>query len=350
MTIKIILGSKSELKRKAVEHALQAAGLQQVEVVCIDTESGVNPQPVEELEIATGARNRALAARAHDSTAYALGIESGLIHPREWADIAYLVLIAPDGNEFVARTACVTIPDEIVEESRASGFQKTAGQVLADKHGCNHYDPHAFLTEGKWSRRMLLTRELATLFLESVNHPYYHRIEIAGVKRNLPIRNVPVEVDESVRIALFNLLGDWQLVEAAGVELAQRIPKGVDALLMPDGKAQALLHVLGRESRLPTFVARKELKSYMSSPTVYVKVKSITTNRMQELFLGAEDAAQLHGKNVAFVDDVVSTGGTLKALEALLEKIGARHVATLAVLTEGKERKDVIALGHLPLF
>jgi adenine phosphoribosyltransferase len=176
------------------------------------------------------------------------------------------------------------------------------------------------------------------------DHDHYG-IKIGSVTRRLPI----LEVAPNIRVAVFNLLGDWELTETAGQALAKLIPSGVEALLMPDGKAQALLHVMGRESKLPTFVARKEYKAYMGV-TVSVEVKSITTARLQVLHLSEEDYKALHGKRIAFVDDVVSTGGTLEALKGLAKVIGATHAATLAVFTEGTRREDVIALGHLPLF
>lgn len=173
-----------------------------------------------------------------------------------------------------------------------------------------------------------------------------HQITIGSITRELPIR----EVAPGVSVALFNPLGDWQLTEAAGQELAKLIPAGTEALVMPDGKAQALLHVLGRVSGLPTYVARKEFKPYMSQPVASVAVKSITTQKMQELYLGNEDAEQLRGKVIAIVDDVVSSGGTLKAMQQLLEQIGAKQTAIMAVFTEGSARPEVIALGHLPLY
>lgn len=187
------------------------------------------------------------------------------------------------------------------------------------------------------------------------HHPIRIQFENQGhefsLDRQLPIR----EVAPGVRVALFNILGDWEMAEAAGRALASKIPKEVEILLMPDGKAQALLHVLGRETGLPTVVARKERKPYMGGGLVSVEVQSITTRRIQSLFLSEEDAVRLSGKNVAFVDDVISSGGTLEALKALVEKINrvheaATHVATLAVFTEGTPREDVISLGHLPLF
>lgn len=173
-----------------------------------------------------------------------------------------------------------------------------------------------------------------------------HTVTVGSVTRELPVR----EVAPGVRVALFNPLGDWELNEAIGAELAKLVPEGMEVLVMPDGKAQALLHVLGRMTKLPTVVARKEHKPYMAAPVLKVSVKSITTNKEQALFLGADDAALLKGKKVAVVDDVVSTGGTLLAMQKLLAEAGAELVAVMAAFTEGIPRSDVIALGHLPLF
>lgn len=173
-----------------------------------------------------------------------------------------------------------------------------------------------------------------------------HHIEIGSQVRELPIR----EIAPGIRVALFDILGDWALTEAAGVALAKLLPPGVDATVMPDGKAVGLIHVVGRESGLPTYIPRKEKKPYLAEPVVRVEYKSMTTDRRQTLFLGADHGEALRGKRVAIVDDVVSTGETLAAVRALLEQVGAEHAATLAVFTEGDERSDVITLGHLPLF
>ena len=173
-----------------------------------------------------------------------------------------------------------------------------------------------------------------------------HTITVGSDTRALPIR----EVAPGIRVALFNLLGDWELTEALGTELTALIPEGTEVLLMPDGKAQALLHVMGRISKLPTIVARKEKKPYMAEPVLDVRVKSITTNREQALYLGADDVARLAGKKVVVVDDVISSGGTLLALEKLLTTAGAELTGVMAAFTEGKPKSHVIALGHLPLF
>jgi adenine phosphoribosyltransferase len=172
-----------------------------------------------------------------------------------------------------------------------------------------------------------------------------HYIQIGNVGRHLP----KYEVSPGVTIAVFNLLGDWELTEACGKELAKLVPFGTEALVMPDGKAQALLHVLGRETKLPTFVARKETKSYMGD-TISVSYESITTHRTQTLHIGSVFAPFLAGRSVAIVDDVVSTGGTLIAMTELLKLVGAKHTSTLAVFTEGQARADVLSLGLLPYF
>lgn len=173
-----------------------------------------------------------------------------------------------------------------------------------------------------------------------------HEIEIGGVRRSLPIR----EVAPGVRVALFSLLGDWELVEAAGVELAKRVPQGTDVLLMPDGKAQSLLHVIGREVRLPTIVSRKERKPYQLAPVLEVEVQSITTQRVQRLVLGGDEVERLRGRRVVMVDDVISTGGTLAAVSRLIEQAGGHLHGVMAIFSEGDQRSDVITLGHLPLF
>lgn len=173
-----------------------------------------------------------------------------------------------------------------------------------------------------------------------------HRVVIGNLERNLPI----CEVAPGVRVALFNSLGDWEMIEAAGRLLMQRMPPGIEALIMPDGKAQALLHVVARETRLPSFVARKEHKSYMEKVVVSITRNSITTSREQRLYLSGEDMMRLRNKRVMMVDDVVSTGGTLETIQDLLILCGATFAGAMAVFTEGRERDDVIALGHLPLF
>ncbi|WP_337844371.1 phosphoribosyltransferase family protein [Thermus sp.] len=170
-------------------------------------------------------------------------------------------------------------------------------------------------------------------------------VEIAGVKRELPI----VQVGPDVAVALLNLLGDTELTEAAAEALAQRLPQEVEVLVTPEVKAVPLAHALSRITGKPYVVARKTEKPYMINP-VSRQVLSITTGKPQLLVLDGADVPLIRGKKVAIVDDVVSTGSTLAGLRELIESVGGEVVAVLAVFTEGTPRQDVIALGHLPLF
>ncbi len=171
-----------------------------------------------------------------------------------------------------------------------------------------------------------------------------HRVRIGGEERELQIVNVG-----EVSVALLNLLGDAALTEAAADELARRIPAEVQTLVTPEVKAVPLAHAMSVRTGLPYVVARKTEKPYMVG-AVRKTVRSITTGRPQELVIDGADIERLQGRRVAIVDDVVSTGGTLRGLKELLAEVGARVVATLAVFTEGEERDDVVALGHLPLY
>ncbi len=170
-----------------------------------------------------------------------------------------------------------------------------------------------------------------------------YRIQIGREIRNLPI----VSVGE-VSVALFNMLGDTAITEAAAAEFARQLPD-VDIFVTPEAKAVPLAHALSVKTGLPYVVARKTKKPYMVG-AIGKTVISITTGKPQDLFIDGADIPRLRGRRVAIVDDVVSTGGTLRALQALLLEVGANVVATLAVFTEGDDRDDVIALGHLPLF
>eukprot|EP00756_Hemistasia_phaeocysticola_P044836 Hpha_TRINITY_DN18623_c0_g1::TRINITY_DN18623_c0_g1_i1::g.115697::m.115697/K00759/APRT, apt; adenine phosphoribosyltransferase len=174
-------------------------------------------------------------------------------------------------------------------------------------------------------------------------------VRVAGLERQFPKR----EVKPGLKVALFNPLGDWELNEKLGQALKARVPRDVDYLLMPDGKAQALLHVLGRETGLPTMVARKEKKPYMKEPILEgVRNQCMTSLKKEAFYLGADDVAKLKGKKVLIVDDVVSTGGSIKAMRNLLsqtECVLAAPAHVICAFTEGGERDEVIALGNLPL-
>jgi adenine phosphoribosyltransferase len=171
-----------------------------------------------------------------------------------------------------------------------------------------------------------------------------HTVHVGAETRELPIVDVG-----PVSVALLNLLGDTRLTEAAAELLARRVPAGVEVLVTPEVKAVPLAHAISVRTGLPYVVVRKTHKPYMVGP-VSRSVVSITTGKPQDLVIDGADVPRLRGRGVAIVDDVVSTGGTLTSLTDLLADVGARVVATLVVFTEGDERDDVVALGHLPLF
>lgn len=172
----------------------------------------------------------------------------------------------------------------------------------------------------------------------------YHTVRIGNLERQLKIVDVG-----KVSVALLNLLGDTELTEEAAGELARRMPSEVEVLITPEVKAVPLTHAISRITGLPYVVARKTEKPYMMG-VVKKSVLSITTGRPQELVIDGADVQRVEGRKAAIVDDVVSTGGTLEGLRELVAEIGGEVIATLVVFTEGDERDDVVALGHLPLF
>ena len=174
-----------------------------------------------------------------------------------------------------------------------------------------------------------------------------HTVKIAGLTRGLPL----FEVAPGVRIAIFNMLGDTEIVQAAAKALAKRLPKEAQALVTAEAKSIPLVHAMSVESRLPYIILRKSYKPYMGE-SVSAETLSITTGKPQTLYLDEKDRALVDGKKVALVDDVISTGSTLQGMRLIAEKAGGQIIATLAVLTEGERAKwkDIIALGHLPVF
>jgi adenine phosphoribosyltransferase len=174
-----------------------------------------------------------------------------------------------------------------------------------------------------------------------------HSVKIAGLTRNLPL----FEVAPGVRIAIFNMLGDTEIVQAAAKALVKRIPKEAQALITAEAKSIPLAHALSVESGLPYLVLRKSYKPYMGE-TVSAETLSITTGQPQTLYLDEKDRALVEGRKVVLVDDVISTGSTLQGMRLIVEKAGGQLVATMAVFTEGERAKwkDIIALGHLPVF
>lgn len=174
----------------------------------------------------------------------------------------------------------------------------------------------------------------------------FHEMTIAGCKRKLPI----CAINDKLDIAAFVMFGDVDVTVASAKRLLRKAPK-FDIIVTPEAKSIPLAYEMARQSGKPYLVARKGMKLYMTEP-LEVAVKSITTANVQHLFLSSEEAAQISGKRVLVVDDVISTGESLIAVEALVNKAGGTIVGKAAVLAEGDaaSRDDIIFLEPLPLF
>ena len=173
-----------------------------------------------------------------------------------------------------------------------------------------------------------------------------YEITIEGVTRQLTI----CEVNEHLDIAAFVIFGDVEMTVASATGLLKKAPE-FDYIITAEAKGIPLGYEMARQSGKPYFVARKGTKLYMKE-VFGVEVRSITTDRDQHLYLDKAEADQMKGKRVLIVDDVISTGESLKAVEALCEKAGANVVGKCAVLAEGDApgREDIIYLEPLPLF
>jgi adenine phosphoribosyltransferase len=174
-----------------------------------------------------------------------------------------------------------------------------------------------------------------------------HSVQFGGISRDFPL----FEVAPGVKIAIFNMLGDTEAVEVAAKELADRMPPEVDVMVFPEVKVIPLAHALSVHSGIPYVVVRKVRKPYMVD-CLETEVLSITTGKPQTLYMDGKDRHLVEGKNVALVDDVISTGSTIKGLRQMMATAEANISAEMAVFTEGKveDWPNVIALGNLPVF
>lgn len=172
------------------------------------------------------------------------------------------------------------------------------------------------------------------------------KMTIAGLERELPI----CPVNENLSIAAFIVFGDVELTIAASKELLEKCPE-FDYIITPEAKSIPLAYEMSRQSGKPYFVVRKKAKLYMQNP-LSVNVKSITTDSEQVLILDGAEGEKIRNKRIIIVDDVISTGESLAAVEKLVGKFNADVVAKVAVLAEGEasDRKDIIFLEKLPLF
>lgn len=174
-----------------------------------------------------------------------------------------------------------------------------------------------------------------------------YTLTIGEIQRELPI----VSISDELSIASFVILGDTELVAYAAPLLARKLPE-VDVLVTAEAKGIPLVYEISKQLGMKQYiVARKSIKPYMETPLVN-EVVSITTQKKQFLCLDNKDVRQLKNKRVAIIDDVISTGQSVRGLEELVEQAGGQVAARAAILAEGTaaNRNDIIYLEKLPLF
>ena len=182
--------------------------------------------------------------------------------------------------------------------------------------------------------------------MEKANESRTYTMTIAGLERTLPL----CPLNEHLSIAAFVIFGDVELTVASAAELLKKAPE-FDVLITAEAKGIPLVYEMARQSGKPYFIARKYPKLYMSHP-ISVDVRSITTDKEQTLYLDESEMAVIRGRRVLIVDDVISTGESLRALEILVERSEGKIAGQCAILAEGDaiERKDIFYLEPLPLF
>lgn len=173
----------------------------------------------------------------------------------------------------------------------------------------------------------------------------YYKVNIAGLERDL----IRCPISDKLDIAAFILFGDVEVTVHSATELLKKLPE-FDFIVTPEAKSIPLAYEMSRQSGKKYFVARKKAKLYMKDP-VSVDVRSITTDAQQTLIMDGLEGEQLRGKRVVVLDDVISTGESLKAVEILCSKFDANIVAKAAVLAEGDaaKREDIVFLAEIPL-
>ncbi len=175
----------------------------------------------------------------------------------------------------------------------------------------------------------------------------YYKIKVAGLERDLPI----CRVSDGLYIAGFVIFGDQELTVACARELLKMAPD-YDYIITAEAKGIPLAHEMARQRSDSKYIlARKAIKLYMTD-VFGIEVHSITTEKVQKLYIDGKDAALMKGKRVLVVDDVISTGESLRAVEELVNKAGGLIVGRMAILAEGEaaKRKDIAFLEKLPLF
>ena len=174
----------------------------------------------------------------------------------------------------------------------------------------------------------------------------YHSMKIAGLARKLPL----CPLNDKLKIGAFVIFGDAELTVACAAELLKKAPE-FDYIITAEAKGIPLAHEMSRQSGKKYFVARKKPKLYMTGVFDAI-VNSITTEGEQHLYLDTAEAEQMKGKKILIVDDVISLGESLKAVQTLVNQAEGEIVGNMTILAEGDaaKRDDIIYLEYLPLF
>lgn len=174
-----------------------------------------------------------------------------------------------------------------------------------------------------------------------------YRMKIAGLERDLPL----CKLNNDTMIGAFVIFGDVELTVACAKEMIKKAPE-FDYLVSPEAKAIPLVHEFARQTGFNNYMLVRKVPKFYMDGVFSVEDKSITTEGIQKLYMDGADAKKLNGKRIIIIDDVVSTGGSLAATEALVKQAGGNIVAKMTILAEGdaSKRDDVIYLEKLPLF
>lgn len=175
----------------------------------------------------------------------------------------------------------------------------------------------------------------------------FHEMTIAGLKRQLPL----CKINDDLYIGAFIMFGDVEITKACAAELLKIAPE-FDIIITAESKGIPLAYEMAAQAGMNDYiVARKGPKLYMKN-VVTTQVDSITTDHIQTLCLGQDEIDKMKGKRILIVDDVISTGESLKSLEVLVNQVGGQIVGSMAVLAEGDaaDRDDILFLEKLPLF
>ena len=175
----------------------------------------------------------------------------------------------------------------------------------------------------------------------------FYEITIAGLKRQLPL----CKVTDDLYIGAFIMFGDVEITVTAAKALLAKAPD-FDIMITAESKGIPLIHEMARQAGVNDYViARKGPKLYMTN-IIETEVDSITTDHVQKLCIGQHEADLMRGKRVLIVDDVISTGESLKSIETLVKQVGGNIVGRMTVLAEGAaaDRADITYLAKLPVF